>query len=323
MPTSQENINKNENSGYSIVRLNKNNLVDVAKLHTAVYGTAAAVDYFVKKYDTSYTGVEDVGFIAYNNDNLPVAYYGVIPCFIQHGKNIILAAQSADTMTHPRHRYKGMFVELANLTYALGEKLGIRLIVGFPNQNSYHAGVKKLGFTMLHTMSYFTIDINGLAFESLSKKNWLFKKLYQRFRQSVLKKYITPSNGVISSAVQDGFAVLYRSSAYLNYKTYGPTTTIRIDDVTIWISNKDGLLIGDMAGINDINFPVVINQLKRIAKRLGVRQIRFHCSPDTSLHRLFSEICQANPSFPVLFRDFESAIPLEKIKFTFADIDIF
>src|SRR5687767_8548424 len=102
---------------YSIVRLNKANLKDVARLHSAVY-TPVVDDHYFKKYDTIYTGIENIGFIAYKAD-IPIAYYGVIPCFIEFGDQKILAAQSVDTMTHPKFRMKGMFMELSNKTFEL------------------------------------------------------------------------------------------------------------------------------------------------------------------------------------------------------------
>src|SRR5688572_16270280 len=323
MLTSQEIISNTQSKEYSITRLSKDNLADVGKLYTEVYGSAPGIEYFPKKYDTAYTGVENVGFIAYNTENMPVAFYGVIPCFIQYGNKRILAAQSADTMTHPRHRYKGMFVELSTMTFDLCRELGIFLLFGFPNQNSYHGAVHKLGWKMTGTMTCFTIPVKTLPLESLSKKLSLFNRLYKRYSRFILNKNLLPLLGVANSGLADGFAGVYRSDEYLYYKMYNPTKVISIDDSKIWISDKHGLVIGDMENINEMNFNVVISKLKRIAKKLGKRQIQFHCSPGTSLHKFFTLNYKATPSYPILFQDFGSAIPPEKLRFTFADIDIF
>jgi hypothetical protein len=323
MQTSPEIISNNQSREYSVTRLNKDNLADVAKLHKEVYGTAAPDDYFSKKYDTAYTGVENAGYIAYNKENIPVAYYGVIPCFIQYENKIMLAAQSADTMTHPQHRYKGMFVDLSNKTFELCRELGILLIFGFPNQNSYHGAINKLGWKMTGAMNCFTIPVKSFPLESLSKKSGILNKLYKRYTSFVLKRKLSPRFGVANSVLADGFAGVNRSEAYLLYKTYSPAKVILDDDTKIWISNKYGLMIGDIEGINKMNFNVVINKLKRIAKKLGIQQIQFHCSSGTRLHELFEEIYKAIPSYPVLFQDFGSGIPPEQVRFTFADIDIF
>ena len=319
----KEIISETVSQEYVITRLSKANLADVATLHAAVYGVAAEEGYFLKKYDTAYTGVENVGFIAYNMNKIPVAYYGVIPCFIQYENKTVLAAQSADTMTHPMYRYKGMFVELSNRTFDLCRELGILLVFGFPNQNSYHGAVNKLGWKMTGTMTCFVIPVKTLPLESFSKRVGILNKLYKRYSHFVVSKKLLPVNGVANSVREDGFAGVWRNGEYLNYKTYNPTKVIRVGDAKIWISDRHGLVIGDMEGINEMNFNNVISELKRITRRLGMRQLQFHCSPGTSLHDLFATKYKATPSYPMLFQDFGSAISPEKIRFTFADIDIF
>ena len=319
MPISQEVIETKE---YRVDRLNESNLKDLAKLHSEVYGTPVDENYFLKKYDTSYTGLENVGYLAYNPEGKPVAYYGVIPCLIRFKDEVMLAAQSADTMTHPQHRYKGMFVDLSNRAFELCRQLGIRLVFGFPNQNSYHGAVNKLGWRMTETMTCFFIPVKTLPLESVARKIRL-SKLYRQYARLVLRRRLLSAHGTSNSVMPDGYAGVLRSEEYFAYKTYSPSTTLKIGDARVWISNRAGMLIGDMENVDEANFEVVINKLTSIARKLGIRQIQFHCSPGTTLHRLFSQKFRAVASYPQLFQDFGSSIAPEKIKFTFADIDIF
>jgi hypothetical protein len=323
MPTSGEIITKTSAKEYVISRLTYEKLADLASLHAAVYGTKPEFDYFPRKYDTAYTGAENVGFVAYSKQGLPVAYYGVIPCFIQYGNKIILAAQSADTMTHPSHRYKGMFVELSNMTFELCRQLGILLVFGFPNQNSYHGAINKLGWQMTGTMACFVIPVNSLPLQLLSGKAVFLKKLYKRYTKYILGEKVLPLKGIGNSAHTDGFAGVCRNPEYLTYKNYNPTKVIGISEVKVWLSNKYGLVIGDMEGVNKDNFSRVLKSLERLAKKMGIRQIQFHGCPGTTLYELFAEKYEPVPSYPMLFQDFGSAISPEKIRFTFADIDIF
>src|ERR1700709_1350424 len=100
---------------YTVEKLTAAKLADVEQLHAAVYGVTPPIDFFLKKYNTAFTGFEYVGYVAYNAQKIAVGFYAVIPCFIQFGDQYVLAAQSADTMTHPGYRYKGLFVELSNM----------------------------------------------------------------------------------------------------------------------------------------------------------------------------------------------------------------
>jgi hypothetical protein len=132
-----------------------------------------------------------------------------------------------------------------------------------------------------------------------------------------------PLHGIANSALADGFAAVYRDEDYLEYKLYSKTKVIGIGKVKIWISNKHGIMIGDINGLTNANFIATIKTLKWMAKLAGIRQIQFHCSEGAALQQLFSLHYPALPSYPVLFQDFGAAIAPEKIKFNFADIDIF
>lgn len=312
-----------ETKEYNIVRLNEKNLSDVEALHIAVYKKNPPQDHFTKKYNSAYTGKSFVGYIAYNNENIAVAYYGVIPCFIEYDNKIILAAQSADTMTHPGYRYKGMFVELSNLCFELCRSNNINLIFGFPNQNSYHGAVNKLGWKMTEIMNCFEIPIRSSKLIRSLKKFILTKKIYESFVRSVLKNHmLVNENGLANSVIKDGFAGVHRSKEYLAYKTYSKTYVLKIGSSKMWIKIDNNLTIGDIE-LNEQNFDDIINTAKKISKKLGLNCIYFHACRNTTLHKYFEERYKSIPSFHALFQDFGSAIAPEKIKFTFADIDIF
>ena len=315
-------IHKIAAPAYSVERLNKNNLRDLALLHSQVYATRLNGDYFVRKYDTAYTKVGDLGFLAYGPGKIPIAYYGVIPCFIQYRDEVILAAQSADTMTHPGHRFKGLFVELSAMTFDLCREMGIRLIFGFPNQNSYHGAVNKLGWQMTGCMDCFTIPVRSWPLKSIFLKLGL-EKSYDHLSDLVLDRKKATNGQMVNSVYMDGFGGVEHSQAYRQYKTYSPSKMIQFGDTKVWISTRHGLLIGDMEVTDEVKFLWIMDQLRSIARKMGLRKIQFHCSPGTTLHKRFSAISEPAPSFPMLFQNFGSSIPPAVIKFTFADIDIF
>ncbi|HEY0611386.1 MAG TPA: GNAT family N-acetyltransferase, partial [Chitinophaga sp.] len=243
-------------------------------------------------------------------------------CFIEYAGRSILAAQSADTMTHPGHRYKGMFAELSRLTFALCREAGLRLVFGFPNQHSY-PGAIRMGWKETGTMSLFVVRISALPLASLSIRWPFMKGWYQRYQHNVIARYASPLPGVHNTVLTGDAAGVQRSGPYLAYKKYNATQVLQIGEAKIWIKMGPMLLIGDMEQVDENNFDNVMHTLKGICHRLGIRQLAFHISQDTDLHRLWSARYKAIPSYPVLFQDFGAELPLEKIKFTFADIDIF
>jgi len=92
---------------------------------------------------------------------MPVAYYGVMPCFIQYKGEIILSAQSGDTMTHPQYRHKGLFVELSKITFQLCRAAGVKTHFGFPPE-FLSAMVNILGWKMTENMERFIIPVMRL-----------------------------------------------------------------------------------------------------------------------------------------------------------------
>jgi len=313
---------ENTNKEYSIERLDAGKLPDLEALHTLVYKTPPAKDHYPHKYNTSYTGVEYVGYIAYNTDRIPLAYYGVIPCLIRYQNKTLLSAQSGDTMTNPLYRYKGLFVELSTITFELCKASGIRLVFGFPNQNSYHGAVHKLGWKMTDTMERFSIPVKTLPVESLFNRFGWAKAGYRKYAKWVLNKYTLPHHGLSNQFLAEGYGGIYRDDLYLQYRTYSPTRVLAIGHALVWIRIRGGLGIGDFQ-VSELHFEEAMQALYKVARLLGLSQISFLVSPGTPIHALFSSKYNSEPSFPVLFQDFGSGIPLDKIKFSFSDIDIF
>jgi GNAT superfamily N-acetyltransferase len=306
---------------YTIERLNTANLCDVEKLHTVVYGRTPDPGFFFKKYDTYFTGVEHIGHIAYNAEHTAIGYYGVIPCFLKIGDRVVLAAQSADTMTHPRYRYKGLFVELANLTFQLCRDNGIELLFGFPNQNSLPGFINKLGWKTTETMDVFVINLL-FPWQKLVNKFSFTRVIYKDYLKKQIERNIVPQNGFASSVLGDGFSGICRDEDYIKYKSYSNTYTIKLGPATLWIKISQVLLVGDIL-VESEDFNRTIHQLKLLAGKLGLKQIHFHTSPGTTLHQLFSAHFIPVPSFPVLFKELSGNLPLHELKFTSADIDTF
>lgn len=311
-----------ENSEYHFERLSKDNICDLNKLHAAVYGNPHPPGYFLKKYDTAYTGVEYTGYIAYNETHEPIAFYGVIPCFIRYNEQLFLVAQSADTMTHPKYQFKGLFIKLANKTFKLCEEEKVSIIFGFPNQNSLHGFLVKLSWRMTETMSCYIIPTGIIHVEKLVQKIPFLGGKFKQYQQRVLSRYVVSQKGIENSVFGDGFGGVNRNAHYIQYKTYHETQVIRIGQALLWIKIKNGLIIGDINCAED-DFEGMMAGVKKLAFKLGLKEIHFHTSHQTRLSALFSKKYEAIPSFHVLFKDLGSAIQLDKIKFTFADVDTF
>lgn len=73
-----------------------------------------------------------------------VGQYELWPTRLRIGSNVVLGAQSLDTMTHPDYRGQGMFTVLAENCMQFAAGRGIEVLYGFPNESSYPGFVRKL-----------------------------------------------------------------------------------------------------------------------------------------------------------------------------------
>jgi GNAT superfamily N-acetyltransferase len=308
-------------NGYRIERLTEERLADMTSLHKTVYGKALSPDFFPRKYNTAFTGVMYTGYLAYAGD-VPAAFYGVIPCFIECDGKPVLAAQSADTMTHPDHRGKGLFIKLAELTYELCYKEKILILFGFPNQNSLPGFVNKLNWQVSAQMECFIIPVDALPLERLANKLPFLKGLYRLYVKNVVRKHTSPQKGITTSLISEGFYGLHRDSHYLGYKTYTESFTLKTGDASVWFKIADGMVIGDIdLATNDLS--EIIPRLKKIARRLGLQKLQFQADKRSALNTFLKLHAAPIPSFPVIVKDFDARLPLDKMAFAFADIDIF
>jgi hypothetical protein len=307
--------------GYRIERLTEDRLADMTSLHKAVYGKTLPPDFFSRKYNTAFTGVMYTGYLAYVND-VPAAFYGVIPCFIECDGKPVLAAQSADTMTHPDHRGKGLFIKLAELTYELCYAEEILILFGFPNQNSLPGFVNKLDWQVAAQMECFIIPVKALPLERLANKFPFLKGLYKLYVLTVLKKYKAHQKGITSTLIGEGFYGLQRDSYYLGHKTYTESSSIKIGGTSVWFRITDGMVIGDI-DLADNDLPDIIPRLTKIARQLGLRKLQFQTDKRSALNTFLKKFAEPIPSFPVIVKDLGARLPLDKMAFAFADIDIF
>jgi len=305
-----------------IERLNATNLSDVARLYYEVYGRHQHADYWKIKYNSSWTGVSYIGYIAYDELHHPVAFFAVVPCFINTIAGPVLSAQAADGMTHPLHQKKRWFMQLVNSTVELCRQTGIRLLFGFPNQHSRYILVEKLGWHQQEVMQFFTSPVRTIPLGVLVKLP-LLKNAVTFYRQLVLRRLLKKNAAGINNSVQnEGYDGLLRNDAYFANKCYNKTFVVGILDWNIWMKVEKQMIIGDVER-GAAEFRNVYKQLKKLAAQLGIRQVIFQVTKNSILYKELLTVEKGNDGFAVIFFSLDQRIDINRIKFTFADIDIF
>jgi len=309
---------------YKIEKLNSTNLKDLLPIYENAFGYQVPIDFLLKKQDTSTFGLSFIGFIAYDNFNNPVGFYGVYPCYVLHQNKRYLVAQSGDTMTHNEHTGKGLFTKLALATYDFCKENGIHLVFGFPNKNSYPGFIKRLGWIHFDNMIPYLIRVKCIPWLRLKNTFKFPQSLHDRWCNFILS---SQTNGAPfqSSCLTDETPIVDHSIDFFKYKTYGENHLIQLNGINIWVKFDDTfLLIGDFERCDENTFLTTIRSLKKLAFKMGLPHLRFQTSSGTWGERLFKKHgIPMEVKYPVGGINFTNVIPLEKMKFTGADNDTF
>lgn len=264
-------------SEYRFERLSDNNLKDLIFLYQHSFNEKTDLSFLRQKYDTEAFGLKYAGFIAYStNNNEPAAYYGVFPITVSWKGKEYLAAQSGDTMTHPNHRGKGLFITLAKMTYDLAKDNNVQFVFGFPNENSYPGFVKKLHWNHYGNINNYKLSSGSLPFEKLAKKYNFIGSFYKSYTSKLLKKLKTQKlfeNSIVLQSSGSGYVP--HNSKYCNYKQYYDSYIVELNGVHCWIKLDGRLWVGDIEFCDEIKFRETIIALKLLAKKLKCSAIHF------------------------------------------------
>lgn len=307
-------------------KIGEQNVHLLPPLYQVSFGKEISLNQVKNKFNTSFSGLSFVGFLALNQQNDAVAYYGVFPCLAKYQNKAYLVAQSGDTMTHPDHQGKGLFTQLAKKTYEYCKEVGIHLVFGFPNENSYPGFIKKLDWHHFDDMTAYHIKTSKLPIFRLKEQFALIARHFNNTKNR-FTEHFKIEDAFMSSTTDYNHVSLEHSIDFVKYKqVHSPSFLIKIAEVKMWVklSDKMFLLVGDVEKCSETQFVAAISQLKKYAAKMGFPHLRFHVSKNTWLENLLQKhaVKMAN-EYPVAGINLSNELPLEKCKFTMADNDTF
>ena len=305
---------------YQIERLSAQHIPHLVSLYHKVFDRLVSNAFFLKKYDTKAVGVSYVGFIAIAPTGIVAAYYGVIPCNFRLNGKTVVAAQSADTMTHPDFRKKGLFQMLAKRTYDLARQLNIQFIFGFPNQDSY-PGFVKLGWKFLPDhLQVFSMKTGAVAYAKIVRR---FPFLYRLYNFTLLR--ILASTRVTPSFFDDnGSDGVKHDDTFCSYKTYFDTYIVFVNGAYAWIRADGVLRVGAVKGVDKSNSAHFLERVRSLAAKMGCSEVTFITSKHSTLYNVIAGSLTPRDAFPIGFLPLQDdRLSLDKASFHYCDIDIF
>lgn len=310
---------------YTFKSINTEDLITLQTLHNQSFHAQHSLQYVKNKYETINFGKAPIGFLAIDKHNFPCAYYGVFPIKISYENQTFIACQSGDTMTHPEHRGKGLFMKLADKTYENCTQENIAFVFGFTNSQS-HRGFGKLGWK-------FNGKWKQLYFETKHPNliKYLHKiKLFKNLLNSILSKRavpVTPWQVHLPNHVK---GIVIKDRSFFNYKKgYSTSQVIQHKGFTLFVKIDGELLIGDVSYFELSRMNDFITAIKDLGNLYFCSGVRLMFSENHWLcdyaHNLNLSILENEMEGQIggkMFND-TSGIALESMMFTLGDADFF
>lgn len=308
---------------YTYKIVTKERFKDLKHLYQKVFGNNYMLAYVEKKYSPFSSDNLLFGHIAYFNDE-PVAFHGAIPVKMKYNDDIEIAAQYGDAMTLPNHTGKGLFTKLGKLTDEQLKNSGIKFVWGFPNQNSEYGYIHKLNWQFKERIIGYQCNNDFFSLEKAFQLTSKTSDLYKKHIEKTLSKLKVKRELVGSVFKTNDIVSTCRDKEFYDYKSINDNFIIEIEKVKFWIKIKNGLLIGDIETSSEENFYIALNKLKSIVFSKGISKIVIQASPNTQIDFLMKKTNWTSfQSWIVGYKNFSSQFPLEKLKFTFGDLDTF
>ena len=317
----------NENLDYFFEKLDENKIDDLLFLFKEVFNSFPSKDEIANKHKNCHGQQKFIGYIAYDKlTKKPAAFYGVFPFYSIYQGQKTLIAQSGDTMTHPNHQKKGLFFQLAKLTYDFCLKNEIKMIFGFPNSVSHPLFIKYLGFSETKRLVNITLFENKVEVCRFSQKNKTMAKIHNLYLKFILK-FISKGKSFQNSNVvfENDKAYILHDSTYYNWKSTSNKFFLKINGVNVWINcTQNQIAIGDIELINEVDLPKVIRKLKILTFILGYRFLSIGGTENCYLINLLKGKYLELPSYTPIFLNLSASLPIHSdFLFLNSDVDVF
>lgn len=296
----------------------------VLPLFLDAFGREFSAEKLARKYACEAGGLSGFVAVAFADNGEAAGSVGLLPWPVRFGDRSEVAGQMVDVATSNAHRGRGLFMRLAEHARELCESAGVGFLFGFPNEAAYPIWVNKLGYEHIHDLVEYRLPVRTVWAERVARRVAALNGLYERHVGRTLRPYV-PSDPVLeNSLVGEGFAGIGRDREFYDYKTsFNGSRVLAVDGGRAWVNLQHGLMIGDLEASAEDDMGRTLRALEGLARGLGLNQIVFQVSKGTRFSPFFESRSRTLAGLPVIHRNLSSQIPVERLRFTFGDLDNF
>ncbi|MCE7992766.1 MAG: GNAT family N-acetyltransferase [Roseivirga sp.] len=301
--------------------LNEDNMQDLAHLFLEIYGTKTEISFLKEKYMVDHIEMDCFGCLMYNQNDVPVGFQGAVPYRLEYKGKEFIGAQSCDSMTHPSYQGMGIFGFLAQRVDELLKAQGVKCIYGFPNQNSAKIFFSKLDWIQSGTMYHYGIATGSFPFGKILMRLGFLKSVYKRWRDGVISRQGKIITGLANSEQNMNSVTVVHDRAFFDYKRNA--LVLKMKNGTVWLSPGAQILIGDFEVENREMLVGLLEELKRLARKIGVTQLSFQCQQGGINQQMLESITPGTSTWEIGGKSFDMELSPESLLLTYGDLDTF
>lgn len=273
-------------SEYTIRKLGNDEFHLLLPLMTDCFGMEVNVQYFQWKFVDNPAGFVE-GYIAVAQDGEIAAYYGVIPeLYSIAGKQTVIY-QSCDTMTHSKHRRKGLFQKLALHCYEALRAADKLFVIGFGGGQST-PGFLKFGWKQVFDMRYYFYP------RQLAWRNTAYRQEHVRGISDPveLEELISRSNAG-SKVHSHKNAAIFRwrtANPKHDYKLIAHSSPDTTDGYACYYTEGDKVILFDFFFESNVAGKALTASLKKVMKQEGCKGILSFTQENSALSAMLRKL---------------------------------
>lgn len=310
---------------YIIQELTENDYDKIKFLYRYCFNITLTKKEFYRKYYNDHK-FRTIGYFAIDLNGKTGGFYGVFKDNLTYQNKSYMVAQSGDTMTHPAHQKRGLFLMLAKATYNKCIEDGIALIFGFPNKQSYHGFSTKLDWTFNGNMRRWTFKVNSFPWCELTSINRQLKSAYRKFAEHKIRQYKVKPTRIIADQFNTSYEVgmIEKSLEFFNFKLDNPSVQLlQFRDFILLVKFDNHLIIGDIGYKNELYATELMNCITQLGELIGCRKVVISLSLNHWANSIFENYQTSEDGLPIGFLNFNTDIDPSKIAFSYSDFDTF
>ncbi len=308
------------NSSYRFERLSRENIHHLIHLFKSVFKKDVTLSFLLGKYDTDYIGKSFLGHIAFENEK-PVSYGGYVPYKIKLGENIIIGAQSVDSMSLPEASGKGVFRMIYHLNIELLKAENIYLAYGFANQLSNPVFVDKFGWSLHHHLQTFVIPVGGTSIYRVFKK--LGISVQNESKTNSIIDELLVDQKMENPFLPDGKDHIVYDECFFKYKSFQKQHIVSINGIKVWIKLGNVLSIGNIEHCSKQDFHNTVSELVNLGFKLKLNKIILQYSENSIQAAALREKFVPIKGLAVIYKFFNTQNTFKNAMFSYGDIDTF